>query len=285
MHGLRGQVIDWFGVDGAWYDVLSDGEDLHVSVRVTAPLAKEYPDRQLITGFALRYASGHSLVIQVKRPYTTETEGCPSDWFAPCLSENSLLIAMDGAEQEAVVAERNPLAGDGFITAVNMPAECQPYGGDIIWAETAIQINSRRRLPMTHYSFTEWASEWSESTAAPAWCRKFLEEAGVDGVLKYHGKHTVFRIETPALTVRLHHGVNHQGGEVLHDGRILPEMEFWQMDMHLEWYDVDAATVTGILGETIRPVLDTAGVPILYGAEAMRGNVEDYRIPGPLITG
>lgn len=42
-----------------------------------------------------------------------------------------------------------------------------------------------------------------------------MDEGGVEGALAYRGKHTVFKIETPNLTVRLHHGTNHQGGEVI----------------------------------------------------------------------
>lgn len=73
-----------------------------------------------------------------------------------------------------------------------------------------------------------------------------------------------------------------QGGEVLEDGRVLPELEFWQMDIHLEWFDLNTDYLTGILGETIHPVLDASGLPIMSGAEALRGEVEDYHISGPL---
>lgn len=71
---------------------------------------------------------------------------------------------------------------------------------------------------------------------------------------------------------------------MLEDGRVLPELEFWQMDVHIEWLDVNPESVTGILGETMRPVLDETGAPSLTGAEAMRGNVEDFRVSGPLMS-
>lgn len=73
-----------------------------------------------------------------------------------------------------------------------------------------------------------------------------------------------------------------QGGEVIHDGRVLPHLEFWQMDVLVEWYDVNPETVTGMLGETMRPTLDAEGRPIMSGLAALRGEVEDYRVSGPL---
>lgn len=51
VQGLRGQHIDVSGVDGGWYCLVKDEEiDLHVNVRLTAPLPIEFPYRQLITG-------------------------------------------------------------------------------------------------------------------------------------------------------------------------------------------------------------------------------------------
>lgn len=68
MKGLRGQKIDWSGVDGAWYGLLTDESiDLHVNVRLTAPLPKDFPDRQLITGVSV-LSQGVSLLIEVRQP-------------------------------------------------------------------------------------------------------------------------------------------------------------------------------------------------------------------------
>ena len=54
MQGLRGQRIDWSGVDGGWYSLVEDeNADLHVNVRLTAPLPDEFPDRQLVTGLTI----------------------------------------------------------------------------------------------------------------------------------------------------------------------------------------------------------------------------------------
>ena len=44
MKGLRGQKIDWSGIDGGWYKMLTDIDaGLHVNVRVAAPLPEESP--------------------------------------------------------------------------------------------------------------------------------------------------------------------------------------------------------------------------------------------------
>ena len=79
MKGLRGQKIDWSGIDGGWYNMVKDDTvNLHVNVRVTAPLPEEFPDRQLITGLSV-LSEGHSLVIEVKNPCLLYTSPSPRD--------------------------------------------------------------------------------------------------------------------------------------------------------------------------------------------------------------
>lgn len=56
------------------------------------------------------------------------------------------------------------------------------------------------------------------------------------------------------------------------------------MDLYIERCDVDPSAVTGILGETMRPVLDSSGQPIMSGDDALRGEVEDYRVSSPLMA-
>lgn len=207
MVGFQGQKIDWMGDDGGWYVLLSDGDDVRMAVRLTAPLPSEFPDRQLITGFALQLEDNHSLVIETKEPYTTETSSCPE--CAPCLSENALRVTVDGLVQPSLPTQITLLPGMmATLGACNLPAECQPYGSDVIWADKFATMSAGRRL--TTESLSDWAFGWVDSTAAPSWCEKFLAEIGDEGLLEYSGKHSVFRIETPALTVRLHHGTNHQ---------------------------------------------------------------------------
>lgn len=42
MKGLRGQKIDWSGIDGGWYSMVKDDDaEIHVSVRLTAPLPED----------------------------------------------------------------------------------------------------------------------------------------------------------------------------------------------------------------------------------------------------
>lgn len=41
---------------------------------------------------------------------------------------------------------------------------------------------------------------------------------------------------------------------------------------------------SGLLGETARPVVGADGMPVMHGAGAMRGEVENYRVDGPLGT-
>lgn len=284
MRGFEGQAINWKGEDGGWYALLSDSNDLQLNVRVTSPLREDFPERQQMTGVAIKYRDNHSLVIETKHPYSTAMiEDCPQGSLLPCLSENAVRITVDGVEQRAVPTESTHLPGGAVMMAMNLPPECQPYGGDVIWAETFAKMTSRRLVEQPR-TFPEWVGTWSSSSAAPTWCKKFLEEKGTDGALTTRSKHSVFRIQTPAFTMRLHHGTNHQGDEVLADGRIAPALEFWQMDLHLEWYDLNKETVTGMLGETMRPVLDEDGSPIMSGNRAMRGTTEDYRVSAPLAS-
>ena len=56
------------------------------------------------------------------------------------------------------------------------------------------------------------------------------------------------------------------------------------MDVGLDGLSLDNESLTGILGETARPVLDKDGYKIMQGHGAIRGTVEDYRVSSPLGT-
>lgn len=56
------------------------------------------------------------------------------------------------------------------------------------------------------------------------------------------------------------------------------------MDVGLEGFDIDSPALSGILGETARPVYDEAGREVMEGFEAFRGDVEDYRVTDALGT-
>lgn len=209
MTGFKGQKIDWKGEDGAWYVLLSDSHDLQMTVRLTAPLPEDFPDRQLITGFAIQYDSGHSLVIETMNPYSTDTPGCAPDLVGPCLSDGVLKITIDGQVHAPIPVENKHLNEGATMSVMNLPAECQPYGGDVMWARTFEQM-TQRRLMIEPTSFSEWVLEWVDSTAAPLWCEKFINDFGAEDLLDSLSKHAVFRIQTSDVSVRLHHGTNHQ---------------------------------------------------------------------------
>lgn len=47
--------------------------------------------------------------------------------------------------------------------------------------------------------------------------------------------------------------------QTIPDGRVLPELEFWQMNMMIEGFMLNMNTVSGMLGETARPVVGVNG--------------------------
>lgn len=94
MVGLLGQTIDWVGEDNMWYCLLHDGPDFQVNVRLTAPMKEEFPDCQLVSAISLLSIDGHSLVIEVNDPYSTQTDGCPQDLSKPCLADGGVRIVL-----------------------------------------------------------------------------------------------------------------------------------------------------------------------------------------------
>ncbi|CAN0416580.1 unnamed protein product, partial [Ascophyllum nodosum] len=89
LQGLRGQHIEWAGIDGGWYALVRDDEeDLQINVRTTSPLPHDFPERGFITGLAV-LSEGHSLVIEVTDPYSASTPGCSSG-VSPCLADGGL---------------------------------------------------------------------------------------------------------------------------------------------------------------------------------------------------
>lgn len=141
-------------------------------------------------------------------------------------------------------------------------------------------------------NFPDWVLS-GPPVAAPAWCAQFIKEhASTYGgpFALTESDHAAFRIETPSLKIRLNVGTNHQskgGAETtLPDGRVLPELEFWQMNLGFEQLnDRDGVSgLSGLLGETSTPVVGSDGAAVMHGANAMRGEVEHYRVFGPFGT-
>lgn len=285
MQGLRGQSIDWAGVDGGWYCLIRDDlADIHVNVRLTAPLPDEFPDRQLITGVSVM-SEGHSLVIQVKNPYAVDPfDGCP-DETSPCLANGALRVEVDGNEGNGQLlgVTRDEHVVEGMdISASNLPVECRQFGGHTIWARMYEEMLQGTRQ-LTSESFEDWVLLF-DNMAAPEWCAKYVAERSL---LDVQSTHAIFRIMTSDVTVRLNVGVDHQGKDGTEpnwDGRTLPELDFWQMDVGLDGLDIENPALSGILGETARPVLGEDGREVLEGLDALRGSVEDYRVSGPCAT-
>ena len=94
--------------------------------------------------------------------------------------------------------------------------------------------------------------------------------------------HAVFHIVTPTSSLRVNIGVNHQDRVTAEDGAtvLVPELDFWQGDVGVERSRF-SDTVSGMLGETSRLLLNENGLPIMEGIGAIRGTPEDYRVDGP----
>ena len=282
MKGLRGQTIDWSGIDGGWYNMVKDDHaEFLVNVRLTAPLPEEFPDRQLITGLSV-LSKGHSLIIEVENPYDIDTNGC-SPGISPCLANGGLRAIVDGEEVESLLRfSRDEYVVDGItVSASNLPAECRQFGGDKIWARLYDEMLKGTRTLADKEKFEDWILRFDDM-AAPQWCTQYIEQHDLANLQSIHA---VFKIVTPAVTVRLNVGTNYQdGGELDWDGRVLPDLEFWQMDVGLHGLSLENESLSGTLGETARPVLDEDGREIMEGYEALRGTVEDYRVSSALGT-
>lgn len=275
VRGLRGQHLEVAGEDGGWYCLLKDDViDLHVNVRFTAPLPVEFPHRQLVTGLAV-LSGDHSFVVEARNPYDIATVDCPAG-ISPCLANGGLRVRVDGQEVEALLRPtRDELVVEGIeLSASNLPVECQQFGGHRIWARMHEMVQGKRQLRGER--FEDWVLRFKDM-AAHDWCTKYISEHGELGHVQSH--HAVFRIDTPFVEVRLSAGVNHQGeGEQDWDGRELPELDFWQMDIGFEGLSLEHPELTGFLGETARPVLDDHGLEIMNGPDALGGTIEDYRV-------
>ena len=167
---------------------------------------------------------------------------------------------------------------------------CRQFGGDKIWARMCeeilqgtrqVAVGADRRQLGVEELFEDWILRF-DHMAAPDWCVQYIAH---HDLAKVQSNHAIFKIVTPAVTVRLNVGTNFQGnGQLDWDGRVLPDLEFWQMDVGLHGVSIESDTLSGVLGETARPVLDNDSHAVMKGDEAFRGTVEDYRVSGSLGT-
>lgn len=280
MQGLHGQAIDWSGVDGGWYSLIKDEEaDIFVNIRATSPLPLEVPE--LITGVSV-LSAGHSLIIEVKNPYDVNTGGCPAG-ISPCLAKGGLRALVDGLEDDSILRPvREELVVEGInVSACNLPEECRHFIGDMIWAHLYEDMMPGKSELRVKDTFADWLLRF-QTMAAPDSCARYIDLHGLKDV---QSTYAVLKIVTSSSTVHLDVGINYQGnGEVNWDGRVLPDMEFWQMNIGVDGLVLEHESLSGLLGETARPVMDENGQVIMHGYEAFRGTVEDYRVDGPLDT-
>ena len=284
MVGLLGQKIDWVGEDNKWYCLLHDGPDFQINVRLTAPMKEEFPDRQLVSAISLLNNDGHSLVIEVIDPYSTETDGCRKDSSALCLADGGVRILVDGETPGTMLSlgDRSHLPGGVVVSAANLSPECRPFGGDRIWAARFEAMTAGRRslrAVTPAMPFKEWILE-GDTLAAPTWCANLLEEVGAEVPLSASNNHMTARIETTTATIRVNVGVNYQDLVAGPDGSVfVPELEFWQTDLGFDILRY-SDRVTGLLGDTPTYMFDHEGLPITAGLGALHAPVKSYLVDG-----
>ncbi|CAN0326062.1 unnamed protein product, partial [Ectocarpus fasciculatus] len=166
------------------------------------------------------------------------------------------------------------------VSAVNLPVECWQFGGDKIWARHQAEKTALWRRRASEETFEEWILSFNHMSDH-AWCTQYIAEKSL---LDVQSAHAIYQIVTPEVVVRLNVGIGHEGGGEDWDGRELPELDVWQMDVGLAGLNIDNEALTGILGETARPVIGEDGKAVMKGRDAYRGTVEDYRVSGGLGT-
>lgn len=278
LQGLRGQHIEWTGVDGGWYALVADKEDdLQINVRTTAPSPIDFPDRQFITGVAI-LSHGHSLIVEVEDPYTTETPGCSGD-VSPCLADGGLSVSVDGELVDYLNGPTNTahLPGDIELSSSNLPLECREFGGRKVWARMQKNmLRGHRQLVVSSNTFKDWVLSFIQNMVAPEFCAAFVTN---DDLFNVQSDQALLRIVTPTAVVRLSAGINtRHAGKKDSFGRDLPELDFWQMGVGVEGVSLHHESLSGLLGETSRVVVDTEGNEVMGGPEALPGMIEDYRV-------
>lgn len=172
------------------------------------------------------------------------------------------------------------MAGIFDLSSSNLPIECHEFGGGQEW-KIVYEEMRRGQRNLAEPGFEEWVLSFPHMVAND-WCAKYVWEKGLADV---QSDHSVIKIATTDMVVRLSVGVNHRySGKIDRFGRDLPELDFWQSSVGLVGIDLENEYLTGILGETARPVRDANGHVITKGVDALRGTVADYRVSGPVGT-
>eukprot|EP00903_Cladosiphon_okamuranus_P014283 g13266.t1 len=286
MTGFLGQKFDFTGEDGAWYCLMKDRPSMHLNMRVTAPVPS-VPEVTYITGLSMLTKDvqdvDHTIEITVTDPHTLDSS-CPED-VSPCLADGALSVRLDG--QESLLSPGEVTLGPGVaISAVNLPGACRSFGFEKYWERKKLQnAGGARRLSLV--GFMQDMGEWilADPTATNMdECAQYVAAAGETGLFDHASEHASFQIMTPTGTIRLSHGRLHQLAMRDPTDRFdLPEHLTWQMNVAIDHHDV-SLEATGILGETVVPVVDQHDKLVMKGMEAIRGSQEDYRVAGPLET-
>ena len=276
LQGLRGQHIEWVGVDGGWYALVRDDEeDIQINVRTTSPLPDDFPERGFITGLAV-LSEGHSLVIEVTDPYSASTPGCSSG-VSPCLADGGLSFLFDGEPVDSLAGPTDGvhLPGGIELSASNVPPECREFGGRKVWARTQKKLGRDHRQLLASWGFDEWMLSF-KNMVSPEYCSLFVANRELSRV---QSDQTLARIITPSVVVRLAVGINQRhAGKTDRFGRDLPEVNFWQMSVGVDGISLQHEAMSGLLGETVHVVVDAEGENVMAGVGAIPGNVEDYRV-------
>eukprot|EP00903_Cladosiphon_okamuranus_P016399 g15121.t1 len=286
MTGFLGQKFDFTGEDGAWYCLVNDGPSMHLNMRVNAPVPS-VPEITYITGLSMitkdAESVDHTIEISVSDPRNLHSS-CPEGVY-PCLAGGALSVKLDG--HESLLSPGEVTLGPGVaISAVNLPGSCRSFGFEKYWERKKLQnAGGGRNLGLV--GFMQDMGEWilADPTATNMdECAQYVAVAGETGLFDHASEHASFQIMTPTATIRLSHGRLHQlAMRDPTDQFDLPDHHTWQMNVAIDHHDV-SLEATGVLGETVVPVVDGHGKLVMKGMEAIRGSQEDYRVAGALET-
>eukprot|EP00903_Cladosiphon_okamuranus_P017248 g15893.t1 len=281
MTGFHGQKFDFTGADGDWYALVSALPDIHLNMRVTSPVPS-VPEITCSTGVSVQAADSngvsHNIVITVADPHSLDS-GCP-EGVSPCLAEGALSVELDG--EASLLAPGEVKLGPGVaVSAVNLPGSCRSFGFEQYWERKKAEYAQGRRVlesPEGLQDMAQWILDEPTATnivECEEYVARVLATGGHVGLFAHESEHALFQILTPTGRIRLTHGRLHQlPMRDPTDSFDLPEHLKWQQNLAIDRQDL-SPEVTGILSETLVPVLNDEGKPIMQGMEAIRGSQED----------
>ena len=163
-----------------------------------------------------------------------------------------LRAVVDGKEAEGCLhCSWNDNVVDGInVSASHVHAECRQFGGDKSWARMYDEMLQGTRELAIEELFEDWILRFDDM-AAPKWCAEYIVQ---HDLAEWQSIHAVLKIVTPTVTVCLKTGTNSQEeGELDWDGRVVPDLEFWQMDLGMDGLSLDHESLSGNLNEKPAP--------------------------------